>query len=158
MTGKKPGRPKRHEVSTNVLFDTFAPTEYERLLTAGNLADGRRVKERDAALLLWWAYIGPEWLAKYQSGETKKTSDECIEYLTEALADSGHEHHAHYSDMAIEVAIAVLEEDGLGSVERQKFRSALRQHLASKWQRVGGSLDKLERALSLRRKWKGKSD
>lgn len=157
MTIKKRGRPKREDSSISVLFDVFAPEEYERLLIAGNVAEGRAVDSRDIARLLWWACVGHMWWDKHDAGETEKTPDECIDYMADAISSADHEHHAHYVGMASEVAIAVLQEDGLGTVERQQFRLAVRGKIVSDWKRFGGSPDKMERALTQNRKRKARS-
>lgn len=156
MTARKRGRPKRKEQNISVLFDLCAPEDYDRLIIAGNIADGREVEPADAARLLWWAYIGHLWWDKREAGETKKTPEECMEYMSAAIADFEHEHHAHYVGLASEIAVAVLAEDKLDVVERQKLRSEVRRKVVSDWARIGGSPDKLERALTSRRKWKAR--
>ncbi|OAG68340.1 hypothetical protein A7D17_14885 [Xanthomonas floridensis] len=120
-----------------------APEDYDRLMTAGNLEDERDVSPEDATKLIWWAYVGHEWQQKYERKETTKTPDEVLAYLTLALADSSHEHHAHYAAMVKEIASLVIEDAKLNRLEIGKFRAALREKIVSQWD---ASLDKLERA------------
>ncbi|MBB5866193.1 hypothetical protein [Xanthomonas sp. 3058] len=143
MSVKKRGRPPRWNDAAAGLFDMIAPEDYDRLMTAGNLEDERDVAPDAAAKLIWWAYVGHVWREKNENGKTKKTPDEVLAYLTLALTDSSHEHHAHYAAMAKEIASVVIEDAKLNRLERGKFRAALREKIVSQWD---ASLDKLERA------------
>lgn len=149
------GRPKRKESSTNVLFDVLVPEEYDRIMIAGDIAEGRPVPAGDAAKMLWWAYVGPKLRDEY-ADKVKKTPEQVVQYLTDALDDPAHEDHDHYTRMAREVAVSVLEEEKLATVERQQFRAATRERILSGWERIGGSADKLERAMSAHRRRKRK--
>lgn len=147
----KRGRPKRKESSTNVLFDLLVPEEYDRIMVAGDIAEGRSVRPGDAARMLWWAYVGPKLRDEY-AGKAKKTPEQVVQYLTDALADSGHQDHDHYARMVREVAVAVLEEERLETVERQQFRAATRKRILRGWEKFGLSADMLERAMSAHRR------
>lgn len=143
MRVKKRGRPLRWKDAASGLFDMVAPEEYDRLMTAADLVHERDVSPEDAAKLIWWAYAGDVWRKKHEEGETKKTPDEILVYLTLVLTDSSHEHHVHYAAMANEIAVVVVEGAKLSRLERGKFRAAIREKIVSQW---GASLDKLERA------------
>jgi hypothetical protein len=152
LSKPKRGRPPRSSRNLSVLHDLFAPVDYERLLSAADLADDRPVTPHDAARLLWWACIGHEWTLKYESRETKKSPEKVISSLEMILADVAHQYHRQYWGMARDVAAALMEEENLQRFERQQIRSVIRARIAATYERLGGSEDILERALTRHRR------
>lgn len=150
----KRGRPAQGKPSAAVLAEALAPVEYERHVTAAEVADGREVAPDKAAGLLWWAYIGHEWWRRYDAGEktTAKSPDEALAFLKGVFADPGHEHYEHYAAMLKEVAHEVLREDGLNAADVHGFKAEIRAHVVAKFERLGLTDANLRRALTGRRR------
>lgn len=149
----KRGRPAKSKPSLAVLAEALGPVEYERRVTAAEVADGRDVAPRDAAGLLWWAYIGPEWQRRHDAGEAMaKSPAGVLAFLQSVLADPGHEHHKHYSEMLPVVAHAVLREDGFDAADVHGFKADIRGHVVAEFERLGLTDANLRRALTGRRR------
>lgn len=132
------GRPKgRADDGLLDLLLWAGSVEYQRIVTAAEVVNGREVSLHDAARLLWWALIGHEWEAKRQAGETVATPDEVIAKIEAMLADTAHEHHKHYSAMLQRVAGIVTQEAGAGDVDAQGFRTRLRGLIVERNDRLG---------------------
>lgn len=129
--------------------------EYWPTVTAGEIANGRDVSPHDAAALLWWAYIGPEWHKDHAPKDVRSDAGHYLHSvqkirtkLEAVLADTTHEHHAHYANMLQQVAIEVVKEAGAGDVDTKGFRTRLRARMVGELERYGVTDAKFRRMIT----------
>ena len=144
------GRPKKRG-NLRTLFESIAPEEYARLIVAGDVVEGRAVAPQDGAKFLWWAVIGETWCERNEAGSADMSPDDVISFLTDSLGSDTHQHHAHYVSMLQDAAHRVLEAEGLGTVERQKFRAEARKKIIEKWHFLGATDAVFERIQTAKR-------